>query len=334
VTIQIGDREAVIDVADFNFQENSATFPDTTPSWDFSELLSHVVEAEPRAQLEAIKVVRTVEGKPKEWTVDLRPDQKGKLVRNLPARLANGDKVVVPLLPLNHPEALAARMKGIYRAMPGRMFGDRIFAKSEKDDAPRTLCELIVESYRQGPFVVANPDFAHIRIHRLNADASAEESVEVDLASRIPSVTAQTSSAEAAKLDVPLQWGDVVEISSRKDVPPAEWNAFDPQTKLFLIKVLTRTVSIVQNGKEQQTPLRLNPNFRSVRLRQFSWNKIWDVESATAAFRLLPNRLKLENNFVKIRVRSRGSVREFTPEEFKNVNPWLLDGDKVEIESF
>jgi hypothetical protein len=44
--------------------------------------------------------------------------------------------------------------------------------------------------------------------------------------------------------------------------------------------------------------------------------------------------MKTDTNLLKVRLRSRDTVREFTPEEFNAINPWLLDGDQLEFERF
>jgi len=97
------------------------------------------VKAEPRANLSSVTVRRTLDGKVKEWVVDLRHEQPNVSIKSLPARLADSGAVLIPLLPFDDPAALKIRRAGIFWAAPDRVFGQKLFDRSEKDDAPRTL---------------------------------------------------------------------------------------------------------------------------------------------------------------------------------------------------
>jgi hypothetical protein len=96
LTVKVGEREAAVQMRDSG-SIWWAPMIDPLPNWNFSELISHITESEPHARLGEIKVRRTVDGQVNEWQVDLRPDRPGTSVKALPARLANGDMVMIPL---------------------------------------------------------------------------------------------------------------------------------------------------------------------------------------------------------------------------------------------
>jgi hypothetical protein len=189
---------------------------------------------EPRADLSAVKVQRTVEGKLQEWTVDLRSENGA--VKEVPARMSDGDRIIIPLRPPDDAEALAKRRKGIFQAAPGRVFGAQIFTWREKDHAPRTLGEFLVESYRASEMVIPDPDLSRIIIHRLKTDTGEEEHLPADFAKAI-STGPDLEPEEARKLDVPLEWGDIVEISSR-EVPVADWAGLGSRAADFFNRAL------------------------------------------------------------------------------------------------
>jgi hypothetical protein len=201
---------------------------------------------------------------------------------------------------------------------------------SEKDDAPRTLCEFLTEAYGNSGMIVPNPDLRRVQIYRLNADGRGEERIVVDLAKSIATVTNNITPEEARKGDFPLQLGDVVEFLPRKDSAPANWASLSNQTELFLKAALTRKVIIENPGYEPKT-LILNPFFRPFRPAPEGW-QAGSIPGAAVfgAKRAVP--VKAEKNIAKIRLFSRGTMREFSPEDLDRIDPWLIDGDKLEIE--
>jgi ankyrin repeat protein len=337
VTIRIGDRETSIGLVRFYREPRDFEFT-WTPSMgrikelNVGDLVAKVAAGEPHAQLGAVKIQRAVNGEMKEWLIDLRYEPRN--MQAIWARLADGDRVIVPLVKIDDPDALKARRSGVFRAAPGGVFGERVFNLHEKDDAPRTLGELIVESYCNSPLIVPHPDFSNIRIRRLKADASGEETLVVNLNKAIDSVSAKTASKEAAALDTPLQWGDIVEIPTIKDAKPSEWRGLDPQAKLFLTKALTREIQHRTNNGPfksiQIVPLYagFEPNSRPY---EFDWKM---SPREFSVFRVLRYPAMLGKNQVKIRLISHEKTREYTLNEFKAINPWLVAGDRIEVESY
>jgi ankyrin repeat protein len=316
VSVQVGERRREVGlVVDGVWSPTDGTLPE----WGFSELVAHLVEGEPRAQLGAVKLQRDVEGKPKEWTVDLRPEKPDITVKSIPARLADGDRIIVPLLPENDPGALSIRKTGIYRIAPGRLFGECVFRFSEKDNAPRTLGDLIAETYYTSPsrMIIPDPDLAHVQIHRLKQESADEEHLEINLIPAIQQVSLEMPEADARKLDVPLLPGDIGEIAPRKDSKPQEWSGLNSAVQLFLTKALMRNVTL-QVFPQAPKKVTIVPTFQR------------PLGGSFRAMRLT----KPENSTVKVRLRSGENVREFTAEEFSQVNPWLVDGDRLEVEQY
>ncbi len=337
ISVQLGERKSEVQLSGYTLSVYSSPLWSPTggslPGWNISELVTYLASAEPRANVAAIKVQRKQpDGQLKEWTVDLRSDSPGRPIKHVPARLADGDALIVPLLPLNAPAAIAQRMKGIYRVSPGRIFGERVFEFTESDDAPRSLGELITEAYKTSEMVVPDPDFSRILIHRLNGANGTEETLTVDLAARIEQVSGKTSEDDARKLDYPLQPGDVVEIPMIEKEPAEKWEGFPGQVQLFFGKALARTVTVVAaNGEEKKVGL--SPAFRAFRTMRNQDRLQWDAGLPKQSFRAWPL-VSTEKNLLKVRIQSRGKTREFAPDALKTASPWLIDGDRIEIERF
>jgi hypothetical protein len=329
VTVQVGDREGAFGL--FGTLDNNQGWDPSTgriPEFRFSQLVEKIARAEPRVQLEAVKVQRTIDGKPMEWAVDLRTEQVGK-VKDVPARLADGDRVVVSLRAADAPDVVKNRKSGIYCTSPDRIFGECVFRFHEKDNAPRTLCELIAEVYRNSPMVIVDPDLTKIRIRRLKPADDSEDVLIVNLATIAGNVTAKSTKEEVQRLDFPLQWGDIVEIAPTKRDNPAVWTEFDDQFKLFLSKALARSVQVT--GSEPQVFVGFRPSYGSFFAMMPPMNHFVRRQGPPGSgFRALGN-IKVGGNVAKVRLESGNSVREFSLNEFNAVNPWLKDGDRIEI---
>lgn len=331
VSVEIGDRKESLRL--FGNALNWSPLSGTIPNWNLTELVGRVTAAEPRADLGAIKIRRLVDGVQKEWNVDLRPTVPGAAIRELPAWLADGDTLIVPLLKMSDAAALAKRRAGIFRSAPGHIFGDLIFGLTERDDAPRTLGEFITCAYISSPMVIPNPDFTRIKIHRLIGDDGSEETIDVDFIAKANQVDARSEVEDARKLDVPLQPGDIIEIPVLADSRPEEWKGLPGQMQLFLRKSCSRVVKAAQ-GDAPEESYDLTPFFLEFRDVQSEGESRWDIGgSRTQPFRAM-SVVKSLKNLLKVRVHSRGKVTEYTPEAIQSINPFLLPGDKLEIDRF
>jgi ankyrin repeat protein len=91
--------------------------------------------------------------------------------------------------------------------------------------------------------LLPHPDLTNLRIRRLQKDGS-EKVIEVNLAKVIATATDQTTAEEARKADVPLQLGDVVEISLLKDRVGEPWKGFSAKEDAFFSKALGGRVQV------------------------------------------------------------------------------------------
>jgi ankyrin repeat protein len=369
VTLQVGERSGEFEIGekklDFNdpsiqrgpngsrwIGAEDNTLPNvwnpTTPlpRWTFSELLTRAVAAEPRAQIEAVKVQRTVEGQTQEWTVDMRGEGG---VKDIPARLGDGDRIIMPLRAANNADAIARRRLGIFQTAPGRLLGQRVFEWKQKDNTARTLGEFLMQSYLAGEMIVPAPDLSKIALHRLKGDSGEEETLRIDFTKATAAVSNATTYEQARALDVPLRWGDVVEIASGPGNAES-WTGLSAQTLLFFDKALSRVAHVSVNGADGTTVV-LSPG-----RPQFSFGQREKTESATFSLVRVLEKAKVNlKEIVRVKVRTghdvfdlspeeiraveRGETlhrvvpfREFTPEEILAIQPWMRDGDSVEIE--
>jgi hypothetical protein len=314
VTLQLGDRSGKFVISGPG-EERSNEEPDRVgndvallPSWTFSELVTSAIAAEPRADLSSVKVQRNVEGKPAEWTVDLRGENG---VRELPARISDRDTIVIPL---RAPDAaaLATRRGGIFHAGPGRIFGGQVFTWHDKEEGPRTLSEFLIGSYyplRRG--LPPDPDLSKVTIHRLKEDGE-EEHLLIDFANLMEKADG------GAPEDPALQWGDVIELLP-KNPSTAEWKRFGSRTTEYLERALSRHVTVVGRGEHQTFTVRPD-------LRRGIGNAPLFVSSIleTTAVHL--------PEVARIRTTLGDQVREFSVEELEAVEPWVRNGERVEVE--
>jgi hypothetical protein len=213
-----------------------------------------------------------------------------------------------------------------------------------------------MQSYLTSPMVVPEPDLARIVIHRSKGDAGEEEQIAVDLRRAISSLTAQTTAEQARQLDVPLQWGDVVEIPQLTEARLTAWTGFDPATVRFLSRALSRTVTVWLNGEKLDGPPGEGFNQLAPVFAVFSYDRVrWHVTIPEGP-RLLPNspeqmRSRLPrpltvaqlfrnrplerfwpDRVVRVVVRP-GSAREFDARALQKNPPWLFPDDHVLIET-
>jgi hypothetical protein len=126
--------------------------------------------------------------------------------------------------------------------------------------------------------------------------------------------------------------GDIVEIAPRKDSKAEQWNGFNDSVKLFLTKALMRRVTF-QVAPQAPTTGTLRPSFATFHEIKTESGNRWQLESGASPFRatsvISPN-----DSTLKVRLRSGETVREFTLREFQQVNPWLVEGDRLETEQW
>lgn len=320
------------------------------PWWTVSELVLHLTEAEPRAQLDAIRVERSVEGKTQSFPLDLRAanpegaesgwDGQPSKVRVIPSRLADGDRLIIPLGPAA--EALATRRASISVAVSGRLLGEPIFAQTHNEIGAHTLGELLVQVYLT-PMVLADPDFSKIVIHRLKGDSAEEEDLPVDFARTIAEFDFKLSGQDARREDVALRWGDVVEIPVLKS-GAEPWKGLDASVRAFLDYALSRAVPTTVNGspfvgvqavgKSLQPPL-LRPNFDSFGTgKNVDAGSLARMRGAFTALGFLQQMNFDVDNVVRFTLHTGDQTRQYDAAKLQAVNPWIGLGSTVELQQF
>ena len=336
------------------------------PAWTLSELATRLTGAEPRARLEAVQVERTTDGTAHVWTVDLRtahltegkadPEQPTATGKPPSARLADGDRLIIPLLPAADPAALAARRKTINLAAADRLFAETVFTRFEDDENPHTLAEFLMQAYIQ-PLLVPNPDLSRIVIHRLSGSGAEEEHIPVDFAGSVHSVSPDAAPEELRRHDLSLQWGDVVEVSPLDGVLPTQWGGFDAPVRSFLDRVLSRTVGGTFNGipllnlrtggvGEEAMSL-LKPKFYSCNMSQpgpgvapafggdnLSWKYVSEDTAPLTVQALLQSLGVNPDNLVRCVIHEGGRTREYDAAKLRACNRWLSLGATVDIQQF
>jgi len=185
--------------------------------------------------------------------------------------------------------------------------------------------------------VIPDPDLSKIRIHRVKNDQGEEEIIPVDWSNAVKNVTVDTEPGEVRKGNIELQWGDVVEINSRPGDRLLDWSGFDGQVRLFFTRMLTRGIKVqgwTSTGNEFKVSngLELQPRFRTstLKARAFVPGPA-RPQTFTSPFHAP---YSSRTNWVKVILRSNGTTREFTPDQWGAVNPWLRDGDSIEVQTY
>ena len=171
------------------------------------------------------------------------------------------------------------------------------------------------------------PDLAHVRIRRPTPDLKSWQERVVDL---LPVF----ESGDCSK-DVPLEWGDVVELPEADHPLNEKWRGFSNTELANLKKCLTRQVQIVING--QATNIILAPEFYHL---EPGWMPT--IVAHTPFWlkpALLQSKLVLTSSDLRHVKLTRhdpvsGSQREWIV-DCSEASPapdlWLRDGDKIEV---
>ena len=143
---------------------------------------------------------------------------------------------------------MAARRKTICFEAPDGLFVQPVFTHALDDPDPHTLGELLMQAYLS-PMVIPNPNLSQIIIHRLTGNGAEEDNKLVDLTQTILSSKTLYDSKALRQGDLPLQWGDRVEISSIEGVDLLKWKELSPATEDYLNTVLSHPVIVTLNGQ-------------------------------------------------------------------------------------
>ncbi len=323
----------------------------TLPGWTLSELVLHLTQADPCARLDLVHLYRTVNGQPHDWPLDLRAgsaaeaetywDGRPSSVKRVPVWLADGDRLVIPRRPATDAEALAARRKTICFEAPGGLFVQPVFTRVSDDPAPHTLGELLMQAYLS-PMLIPYPNLSKIVIHRLTGNGAEEEHKPVDLTQTI--LTSQTLHNDEAlrKSDLPLQWGDRVEISAIEVADLLKWKELSPATEEYLNNVLTHPVFVTLNGQPtmdvgESSGNWLKPVFKPyVALDwtfpvRFEQHERGETGTFTALTLLRQMQINLDT-MTRFTLRNGDGVHDYDLKTLHEVNPWLGFGSRVNVQ--
>ena len=265
------------------------------------------------------------------------------------------------------------RMDCISVRRPSANYFGQVFTKGTNDWNQFTLLDLIgvqcdflafspygggndVGGYSQSSFFnkyhsLPFPDLARLRIRRPAADLKGWQEQTVDLRPLL-------ESGDCSK-DVPLEWGNVVDIPEADHMLNAAWPGFSKTQLANLKKCLTRQVEIVING--QATKITLAPQIfnvtegeRPANLLIVGGSPIDNISSSAFNGRqpyihahmpfwlkpvLLQSKLLLTSSDLRhVKVTHRdpttGQTREWVV-DCAEASPapdfWLRDGDKIEV---
>jgi ankyrin repeat protein len=185
------------------------------------------------------------------------------------------------------------------------------------------------------------PDLSRLRIHRPAADQKSSREIPVDLVSALE--TGDDSN------DVPLAWGDMVEIPETDHSLNEAWPGFSDQELANLRKCLTRHVSIVVKGHTNVVTLAPKMEFPGETLPvRLGSGTVFNTEiSSEVPYWLGPVLLKSElvltsSDLAHVQVTRQdpksGKIREWmvdctgiSQNHFNDPDLWLRDGDVITV---
>jgi len=234
------------------------------------------------------------------------------------------------------------RLSFISIARKERNWSDHRFARGSNDYNHYTLLELVSDFFednskaaREGVVVQAGselqfPDFAGVTIQRLKAQGGIEE-IRINLDQLF-------KSGDCSK-DIPLQWGDIVDVPELDHRIDAGWPGLDKEIREALTKCLERAVVLIVKGGSKKITLR--PTLG----RQLPKSSIADPSDSVILFNfrlrnvVYGSHLLLSSSDVtRVKVKRKdaatGKLQEmqFNLEKQSNNNDlWLRDGDIIEV---
>ena len=232
---------------------------------------------------------------------------------------------------------------------PAANYSATIFMRGKQDWNQHTLLELIAveygllavkreqtryvyESNYFKPWTVKNerrlvtalqfPDFRNVIIRRPTTDGMTRDTVKVDLAALL-------QSGDCTR-DVPLHWGDVVEIAESDHQIDEQWT-FPAEALKTLKECLTRKVTI--SVKDQTMSFTLAPfmTLENGALKTVLSNRQLGLLPVLEESKLLRNSSDLSRIKVTRREAGGGTPREWVVDRDATPDLWLRDGDAIEV---
>ena len=208
-----------------------------------------------------------------------------------------------------------------------------IFRKLAQLHDYRTLFEVIAQAY-SSLSAISFPDFANLKIKHLGG-TNATDSSTVDLNTLL--------AAGDCSQDMPLAWGDIVEIPEMDHKVNAQWGGLSEPVRNALSKCLQRHVEIIVKG--QTTKVTLNQTFQVLPHASFGTasaapatdtvqlSSFWLHEVVHGA-----NVLLASSDLTRVKVKRTDPATRKIEESVFNLDKgdprtalWLRDGDMIEI---
>jgi ankyrin repeat protein/tetratricopeptide (TPR) repeat protein len=177
------------------------------------------------------------------------------------------------------------------------------------------------------------PEFSKVTVTRRDPKTGKLTEIPVDVAALVAS--------EDSSKDIPLEWGDAVNIPDREHKLNEQWQGLPADFSWSLAKCLERKVTVVVKGQPQTVTLSLASSGAPVTDRARSADGFWTEfrlpfhlkEALTGSARLLST-----SDLTRVKVRrvdpATGQTNEWIFNE-QTVDPnndlWLRDGDVIEV---
>ena len=169
------------------------------------------------------------------------------------------------------------------------------------------------------------PDLAHVTIHRPAPNGISRKAVSID-------VTAILNSGDCTK-DVPLSWGDVIEIPEQDHPITEAWSGFSIEALNTFQNCLSRKLTI--SVKDQTLPLSLHPSIHveNGKLTGLVNNRPFTLMKVLEESKVLRSSSDLSRVKVTRRLPASGKQQTWVLDCSGNRFPdlWLRDGDVVEV---
>jgi cytohesin len=173
------------------------------------------------------------------------------------------------------------------------------------------------------------PDFARLRIRRPGTTPGTWQEQTVDLSQAL-----ETGDCTS---DVPLQWGDIVEIPVADHVLNEPWKGFSTTNLQTFLKCLSRKVDIVVKGKTNSVTLRPEVFFTSGNqptLAQINTRSPYWIKPVLLNSKLLLASSDLSRIKITRMATANGEKQDYTldcSESKPAPDFWLRDGDLIEV---
>jgi len=222
----------------------------------------------------------------------------------------------------------APRPGQITVARRGADVASPVFRKGTYDNQ-FTLFELLAASAADWPF----PDYSRVTISRLNATTSKMEEIPLDVAGAL-------AAGDCAR-DVPLRWGDLVDLPEREHGLNESSLGLPVEFAQALAKCLERTVKVTVKRQMKQLPLKVEP--KEVARAAFPGGGRGGYSISSPDFWLSPvlrnsGLLLTSSDLSRVKVKrvdpATGDRREWVVDLDRLSAPndlWLRDGDLVEV---